>query len=90
MHVRAKKFCKMAAMEIKRDIHLKRLIASRHNGLIKVVTGIRRCGKSETGLIAGISLRWISFATKDLVGSMCSRPTVYLHWRNENRKWPLC
>ncbi|MGM9678481.1 MAG: ATP-binding protein [Bacteroidaceae bacterium] len=33
-------------MEIKRDIHLKRLIASRHNGLIKVVTGIRRCGKS--------------------------------------------
>ena len=36
----------MATMEIKRDIHLKRLIASRHNGLIKVVTGIRRCGKS--------------------------------------------
>lgn len=33
-------------MEIKRDIHLKKLIASRHNGLIKVVTGIRRSGKS--------------------------------------------
>lgn len=33
-------------MEIRRDIHLKRLIASRHNGLIKVVTGIRRSGKS--------------------------------------------
>ena len=33
-------------MVIKRDIHLKRLIASRHNGLIKVVTGIRRSGKS--------------------------------------------
>ena len=33
-------------MEIKRDIHLKRLIAGRHNGLIKVVTGLRRCGKS--------------------------------------------
>ena len=33
-------------MEIKRDVHLKRLIASRHNGLIKVVTGIRRSGKS--------------------------------------------
>lgn len=33
-------------MEIKRDIHLKRLIASRHNRLIKVVTGIRRSGKS--------------------------------------------
>lgn len=46
MHDSAKKFYKLAAMEIKRDIHLKRLIASRHNGLIKVVTGIRRCGKS--------------------------------------------
>ena len=33
-------------MEIKRDFHLKRLIDSRHNGMIKVVTGIRRCGKS--------------------------------------------
>lgn len=33
-------------MEIKRDFHLKRLIDSKHNGMIKVVTGIRRCGKS--------------------------------------------
>ena len=33
-------------MEIKRDIHLERLIRSKHNGMIKVVTGIRRCGKS--------------------------------------------
>ena len=33
-------------MEIKRDIHLKKLIASKHNGMIKIVTGIRRCGKS--------------------------------------------
>lgn len=33
-------------MEIKRDIHLRRLINSKHNGMIKVVTGIRRCGKS--------------------------------------------
>ena len=31
---------------IKRDIYLKRLIERRENGLIKVVTGIRRCGKS--------------------------------------------
>ena len=30
-------------MKIKRDIHLNRIIASSHNGLIKVVTGIRRC-----------------------------------------------
>lgn len=33
-------------MIIKRDIYLNRLISKKHNGLIKVVTGIRRCGKS--------------------------------------------
>ncbi len=33
-------------MEIQREIYLKRLVASKHNGLIKVVTGIRRSGKS--------------------------------------------
>ncbi len=32
--------------EIRRDIYLNRLIDKKHNGLIKVVTGIRRCGKS--------------------------------------------
>ena len=33
-------------MEIKRDRYLQRLIESRQNGFIKVITGIRRCGKS--------------------------------------------
>ena len=33
-------------MEIKRDLYLKRLIDGLDNGLVKVVTGIRRCGKS--------------------------------------------
>lgn len=33
-------------MEIRRDIYLNKLISKRHNGLIKVITGIRRCGKS--------------------------------------------
>ena len=33
-------------MEIRRDIYLNKLISKRHNGLIKVVTGVRRCGKS--------------------------------------------
>ena len=33
-------------MEIKRDIYLGRLIRREKNGLIKVVTGVRRCGKS--------------------------------------------
>lgn len=33
-------------MIIKRDIYLNQLISLRHNGMIKIVTGIRRCGKS--------------------------------------------
>lgn len=33
-------------MEIKRDRYLNLLISKKHNGLIKVITGIRRCGKS--------------------------------------------
>ena len=33
-------------MEIKRDRYLNTLISKEHNGLIKVITGMRRCGKS--------------------------------------------
>ena len=33
-------------MEIKRDYYLNQLISHKHNGLIKIVSGIRRCGKS--------------------------------------------
>lgn len=34
------------ALEIKRDLYLNKLIRHKHNGMIKVITGIRRCGKS--------------------------------------------
>lgn len=33
-------------MEIRRDFYLDKLIKRKNNGLIKVITGIRRCGKS--------------------------------------------
>ena len=33
-------------MEIRRDLYLNRLIKRKNNGLVKVITGIRRCGKS--------------------------------------------
>ena len=33
-------------MEIRRDFYLEKLVARQNNGLIKVITGIRRCGKS--------------------------------------------
>jgi len=33
-------------MEIKRDYYLNKLINRMHNGLVKIITGVRRCGKS--------------------------------------------
>lgn len=33
-------------MKIKRDVYLNKLASKRNNGLIKIITGIRRCGKS--------------------------------------------
>lgn len=33
-------------MQIKRDFYLQQLVDGKRNGLIKIVTGIRRCGKS--------------------------------------------
>ena len=33
-------------MIIERDLYLDKLLSHRHNGMIKVVTGMRRCGKS--------------------------------------------
>ncbi len=33
-------------MEIKRPLYLNKLISKRANGLVKVITGIRRSGKS--------------------------------------------
>lgn len=33
-------------MEIRRDVYLNKLIMKKHNRLIKIITGIRRCGKS--------------------------------------------
>lgn len=35
-----------APMEIQRNIYLDKLISKKHNSLIKIITGIRRCGKS--------------------------------------------
>ena len=34
-------------MIIPRDMYLNRLLSSRHDGFVKIVTGVRRCGKSH-------------------------------------------
>ena len=33
-------------MEINRQTYVEKLVRHKHNGLVKVVTGLRRCGKS--------------------------------------------
>ena len=33
-------------MEVRRDRYLNNLIDRMHNGMIKVITGVRRCGKT--------------------------------------------
>ena len=44
-------------MIIQRNTYLQRLISLRHNGMIKIVTGIRRCGKSF--LLSNIYAKWL-------------------------------
>ena len=44
-------------MIIERDSYLKKLINRRHNGMIKIVTGLRRCGKSF--LLSTIYANWL-------------------------------
>ena len=33
-------------MIVQRDNYLKQLVQRKHNGMIKIITGMRRCGKS--------------------------------------------
>ena len=44
-------------MIIQRDRYLQQLISHRHNGMIKIITGIRRCGKSF--LLSTIYDNWL-------------------------------
>lgn len=44
-------------MEIKRPKYLQQLIDLRHNGMVKVITGVRRCGKSY--LLFNLFANWL-------------------------------
>lgn len=44
-------------MEIKRPKYLQQLVDLRHNGMVKVITGVRRCGKSY--LLFNLFANWL-------------------------------
>ena len=54
----------MNGQPVARDNYLKKLIAFRDSDVIKVVTGMRRCGKSTLLNILGLSLIHISEPTR--------------------------
>jgi len=82
-------------IEIKRDYYLEQMIKRKNNGLIKIVTGIRRCGKSyllrtlfKNALIAdGVAPDHIIEMAFDLFDNMEYRdPKVFYPWVKEQLK----
>lgn len=82
-------------IEIKRDYYLEQLISRMDNGLIKVVTGIRRCGKSyllrtlfkKYLLEQGVSEEHIIEMAFDLYDNIEFRdPKVFYPWVKEQLK----
>ncbi len=78
--------------EIKRDYYLEQLIKSKGNGLIKIVTGIRRCGKSyllrtlfkKHLLESGVDENHIIEMAFDLYDNIEYRdPKVFYPWAKE-------
>ena len=81
--------------QIKRDYYLEQLIKRKDNGLIKIVTGIRRCGKSyllrtlfKKHLIeSGVDEEHIIEMAFDLFDNIEYRdPKVFYPWAKEQFK----
>ncbi len=79
-------------IEIKRDYYLEQMIKRKNNGLIKIVTGIRRCGKSyllrtlfKNALLAdGVAADHIIEMAFDLFDNIEYRdPKVFYPWIKE-------
>ncbi len=82
----------MMEIEIKRDYYLEQMIKRKNNGLVKIVTGIRRCGKSyllrtlfKNALLAdGVSPDHIIEMAFDLFDNIEYRdPKVFYPWIQE-------
>ncbi|MCM1468172.1 MAG: ATP-binding protein [Alistipes sp.] len=85
----------MMEIEIKRDYYLNQMVNRKNNGLIKIVTGIRRCGKSyllrilfKNSLLAdGVAPDHIIEMAFDLFDNMEYRdPRVFYPWIKEQLK----
>ena len=81
--------------EIKRDYYLEQLIKRKDNGLIKIVTGIRRCGKSyllrtlfKNHLLEnGVDEKHIIEMSFDLFDNIEYRnPKIFYPWAKEQLK----
>lgn len=82
-------------MIINRDYYLEQLVSRKHNGLIKVITGIRRCGKSfllrtifKNHLLEnGVDENHIVEISFDLYDNINFRnPKIFYPWANEQLK----
>ena len=89
----AKLFNEVCAM-IERKKYLEKLISKKENGLVKVITGIRRCGKSY--LLFNIYKDYLKskiaqqFQDKDQILSSTSDDymPVYQHRHRQSQKTP--
>lgn len=87
-------------MEIKRDVYLNRLIIRKHNSFIKVITGIRRCGKSyllntlfynyliNEGIDNSHIIRFAFDSAEDLI-KIGENPIILDNERNEKKVDPV-
>ena len=71
-------------MEFPRELYLQKLIGKMHNGRVKIITGIRRCGKSyllfhllpaictsrESQIIRSLGFHW----------KICQMPDIVIRW----------
>ena len=55
-------------MEAKRDLYLNKLIVRKQNGFIKVITGVRRCGKSYLTFAMYYYLKILKHYDVDMIG----------------------
>lgn len=69
---------------IKRDKYLKRLIDKKDNGLIKVITGIRRCGKSYLLFNLFYDHLLESGVDKDHIITIALDDDLYVKYRNSD------